>query len=347
MQVRGLFCIQCANTIRFVSRETENTEHKMAASGTNLLFSFSSCYLDTVNKPIKQPFSYYGGKQRLAPKIIPLIPRHTVYVEPFCGGATVFFRKPWPQVTNNNHYREVLNDTDKRIVNFFEQMRDNPDELTRRIALTPFSQHEHTVVARQPTDDPIEQARRWYVDVNQSFINRPHGGWQTGTYGRNLSATWQNKLGDLWSAAERLRGVSLDCNDALKVIDRWDSPQTFFYCDLPYPGTDQGHYSGYSQADFDALVQTLDKCQGSFMLSCYPQAEIPDDWERFEFSAHCAASRQGKAGVGRDKSRKATTAEIGDRKRTEVVWRRFNTAPVRPEIQKLYDEGKFDCFASS
>lgn len=49
--------------------------------------------------------SYYGGKQRLASKIIELIPKHVTYVEPFAGGAAIFFNKPL--VKRGNNYREV------------------------------------------------------------------------------------------------------------------------------------------------------------------------------------------------------------------------------------------------
>ena len=42
---------------------------------------------------MKPPFSYYGGKQLMAPIILPLIPRHKLYCEPFTGGAAIFFAK--------------------------------------------------------------------------------------------------------------------------------------------------------------------------------------------------------------------------------------------------------------
>jgi len=38
------------------------------------------------------PLAYLGGKNRIAQKIISLIPEHTAYIEPFCGGAQVFFQ---------------------------------------------------------------------------------------------------------------------------------------------------------------------------------------------------------------------------------------------------------------
>src|SRR5450759_5529755 len=56
------------------------------------------------------PLAYIGGKNRLAAKIISLLPEHTTYVEPFAGGAQVFFHKRPSEV-------EVLNDLDGEIVN--------------------------------------------------------------------------------------------------------------------------------------------------------------------------------------------------------------------------------------
>lgn len=55
---------------------------------------------------MKTPISYYGGKQNMLKRILPLIPRHTQYVEPFFGGGAVFWAKPESEV-------EVVNDINK------------------------------------------------------------------------------------------------------------------------------------------------------------------------------------------------------------------------------------------
>ncbi len=68
--------------------------------------------MSTVN--LKTPISYYGGKQKLATKILSLIPeQHTLYAEPFLGGAAVFFSKQASKI-------EVLNDTNRELINFYK-----------------------------------------------------------------------------------------------------------------------------------------------------------------------------------------------------------------------------------
>lgn len=62
---------------------------------------------------LKTPTSYYGGKQNLVRIIIPLIPKHTTYVEPFVGGGAIFWTKPKSEV-------EVINDTNRELINFYE-----------------------------------------------------------------------------------------------------------------------------------------------------------------------------------------------------------------------------------
>src|SRR5579884_2826176 len=70
------------------------------------------------------PLSYIGGKNRLAKRIVPLIPKHTTYIETFCGGAQVFFRKPPSKV-------EILNDLNDDVFNFLRVCKLHHQELLR------------------------------------------------------------------------------------------------------------------------------------------------------------------------------------------------------------------------
>ena len=42
---------------------------------------------------MRTPITYYGGKQGLSGRIIPMIPRHRIYCEPFFGGGAALFKK--------------------------------------------------------------------------------------------------------------------------------------------------------------------------------------------------------------------------------------------------------------
>lgn len=280
--------------------------------------------------PTKPPFSYYGGKQRLAARICSLLPPHTVYVEPFCGSAAVYFKKGLPIIGNSHDYREVLNDTDQRIVNFFRVMQ-SPEEraaLIDRLEWTAHSQDEHKL-AKSSGDplDMVDLAWRWFCNANWSFSNQLGAGFSVATSSRESATTHYNSVQRLKEYRDRFKCTTVMNEPALKVIERFDSPQTCFYVDPPYPDANQGHYGGFTQADFEQLIGRLKQCHGAVVLSCYNNPAVPSDWVKHEF--HAVASSAGITGKNRGIS-EATNRDKD--KRIECVWVKPASSPMRENL---------------
>ena len=81
-------------------------------------------------KPImKTPITYYGGKQKMLSVILPMIPEHSIYVEPFFGGGAVFWAKEPAQV-------EFINDINGEVANFYRVLQTDYDALKREVDQT-------------------------------------------------------------------------------------------------------------------------------------------------------------------------------------------------------------------
>jgi hypothetical protein len=72
---------------------------------------------DSITHMTTKPLKWHGGKHYLARQIIDLMPPHTHYVEPFFGGGSVLFAKPFDGVS------EVVNDLDGELTNFWQVLR--------------------------------------------------------------------------------------------------------------------------------------------------------------------------------------------------------------------------------
>lgn len=240
---------------------------------------------------MKPLLSYYGGKQRLAPTIISLMPDFKSYIEPFCGGAAVFFALP-----EGKKRIEVLNDKDERIVTLYRIAKTKTDALVEMIDGTPYSRSCHKRASdiwkgKQEATD-LEVAWAVYVSIMQGFGNKAAHGWKFSKSSRNLEAKyWTAEKGRLQIQISRLEHAFIECDDALKVIQRWDSEDAFFYLDPPYPGTDCGHYEGYTLNDYKTLIDLLTTIKGKFLLSNYHQAvTIPEKWIQIEKSLLCSVT---------------------------------------------------------
>ena len=243
---------------------------------------------------MKTPISYYGGKQTLVPIILELIPEHKIYCEPFLGGAAVYFAKKPSKV-------EVINDTNSELINFYEVVKNDFTALEREIAITLHSRTKHrqaqVIYANPDMFDRIKRA--WAVWM---LANISYGCKLDGVFGYDRSGTASKKLankrkGFTEEYAIRLQNTQIECCDALKIIRSRDTEETFFYIDPPYVGADQGHYDGYSQEDFDALLALLEEIKGKFLLSSYRNAALTEcvkrnGWYSLEIDMACSMANR-------------------------------------------------------
>ena len=219
---------------------------------------------------MKTPISYYGGKQTMLKYLLELIPVHTIYCEPFFGGGALFFAKPKSEV-------EIINDSNGEVINFFRVVKTRFAELQKEIKATLHSRELYKkamVVYEHPEMfSDVKRAWAFWTLTNQGFASMI-GSWGFGKTNSKERAI-AHKREDFTNAyANRLKMAQIESNDALKVIARADSKDTFFYVDPPYIGSDMGHYAGYKEADYEKLLDALSKTKGKFLLSSYPSAVL-------------------------------------------------------------------------
>jgi DNA adenine methylase len=239
------------------------------------------------------PFGWYGGKYSHLKWLLPLLPYTRHYCELFGGSAVVLLnRKPSPV--------ETYNDLDGDVVNFFKMLRDQKEELVEAIGLTPFSREEFERAIENPVKglSDLERARRFFVRARQVRTGLA----QTATAGRwahcrlttrsemaGAVSRWLGSVEGLSEVAQRLLRVQIEHRPAIEVIERYDSEETLFYCDPPYPHGSRGDSNAYAYEmtddDHRELAEVLHNVKGKVALSgyhCDLLDEIYGDWHFVE-----------------------------------------------------------------
>lgn len=246
-------------------------------------------------------FGWYGGKYSHLDWLLPLLPECQHYCEPFGGSAAVLLnRAPSPV--------ETYNDVDGEVVNFFRVLREQKDALLEAIGLTPFSREEFELAISGSIEgiSDVERARRFFVRARQVRTGLA----QTASSGRwanclltsragmaGAVSRWLGSVEGLAEIAQRLLRVQIENAPAIDVIKRYDSEQTLFYCDPPYPHASRGDSKAYAYEMTDdehrALAAVLRSVKGKVALSSY-QCDLMDelygDWYRVSAPAKHAHS---------------------------------------------------------
>lgn len=232
--------------------------------------------------PIHPAARYIGGKRNLARRLVERInavPHHT-YAEAFVGMGGVFFRR------DRQPRAEVINDWSEDVATFFRILERHYvaflDML--RFQLTTRAGFERLMRTDPTTLTDLERAARFLYLQRLAF-----GGKVTG---RNFGVSPRapalfdvTKLGPLLEAIhERLAGVAIERLPWADFLARYDRPDTLFYLDPPYFGSEQA-YGGnlFSRADFDIMAERLAGLQGRFILSLNDTPEVRHTFARFAF----------------------------------------------------------------
>jgi len=217
---------------------------------------------------MRGPINYIGGKNRLANTIVERIPEHLTYVEPFSGGARVFFRKTPSKV-------EVLNDLDSELVNFYRVCQCHHEELVRSMRFMPVSREWFNGLEQTAPEHltDIQRAARFLYLQKLAY-----GGRIT----RKAYAIRVLEKANLRADAiaetlnethARLIGVQIEHLPYDQIIQRYDRPGTFFYLDPPYYDIRVYRYN-LEHEDFERMVELLRGIKGKFLLSLNDRPEV-------------------------------------------------------------------------
>lgn len=236
---------------------------------------------------------WIGGKRRLAKQILPLFPEHTCYVEPFAGGAAMFFLKQPSSV-------EVLNDCNNDLVALYRVLQHHLEEFIRQFKWSLVSRQMYEWLKMTPDEilTDIQRAARFYYLQKMAFGGKVSGR----TFGIAPSSPPRLNLlrieEDLSMAHLRLARVYIEHLDWQKCIYKYDRPETLFFCDPPYWKT-EGYGVAFPMEEYVKLAETMRTIKGRAILTINDHPDMEKIFaefriERVKISYTVGGVNQGK-----------------------------------------------------
>lgn len=246
-----------------------------------------------IDKTISRPaLRYYGSQWNNAPWIVAHWPKHDTRVIPFLGGLNDELRAPIARLTN-------AGDLDRRVINFFQVLRDRRDELIHAIRYTPWHEAEYQT-SKTISSDPLEDARRFWCTCWMSVQGGPHPGnsgfrWQRSTDSRwSVPANDAIELSHLYAIADRLKHIHFFQRDGRELIEMHrGNKNALIWCDPPFVSETRANGGrGYTHETDDTLHRDtavlLHKHTGYALITGYDcdlYQEFYADWLRVDKTA--------------------------------------------------------------
>ena len=204
-----------------------------------------------------------AGKKKLAKRLVALLPAHKTYVEPFAGSAAVLFAKD-PAGT------EAINDADTDIAQAYRTIKRLTLEQLEQLRRMRWTGDEATfkrLIGSSPTGD-VERLYRFLYLTHFSYGKMRGKSFSPSTQGIEAKTAARVE-----AFAPRLKNVRIYGGDYEKVVRKYDSPDTVFFFDPPYPGYNVD--VGESKFDEERFFQVLKGLNGKFLMTYGVRGQLP------------------------------------------------------------------------
>lgn len=188
-------------------------------------------------------------------QLVPLVPDHHTYVEPFIGSGAVFFGK-------QRAAREVINDLNPKISQAFNDLKGLTKSELRDLESRKWI-GKRTLYKKLLKSDPQRRVDRLYKFMYISIFSYGHkwgSGFNPGAEGQRTGLASR-----LAAANDRMRGVIVHNGTYVPLMRQYDGPRSFFFLDPPYVGTDVA--VGESKFDEVEFKKILDGLRGRFLVT--------------------------------------------------------------------------------
>ena len=264
---------------------------------------------------------YPGGKSSRSTHSVTgwltnLMPPTTRYAEVYAGMLGVLLARPPVEV-------EVANDLDGRITNWWNVVRDRPEELRQRFRMSPRWSRPLWEAARTADQTSGVEGAFWFSLVCQWS----YSGIANGLVG--MRQVWDMPARpdrivnsdpltyDLGGLSARMRRVAIENLPDTRFLEKTAKlPDILIYCDPPYPTAEGSQLYRHCHVNVGEVSDRLTAQKGKVLISGYQDEwdHLLDlGWHRTERPAKSMVNTQGNTG------------------RVEVAW--TNYPPRRTETQ--------------
>lgn len=201
-----------------------------------------------------------GGKSRMLKLILPRIPQHVCYCEPFAGGLAVLLAKQRSPV-------EVVNDMNGTLVALYRNLQYHLPAILAEINWM-FSSRQtlHDFIA-QPGLTEIQRAARFLLVNRTSFGGNMHSFAVAKSHGGGAAFDREATSKLLAAAHQRLNKVVVENLPYERCLDNYDSKDSFIFMDPPYLNAQTEAYRGWSEKEMRQFRRRVEKLKGKWLVT--------------------------------------------------------------------------------